>query len=100
MIDGSGYFDIKNADDEWVRIHTTKGCLIVLPAGAFHRFVPDENVFFYTMRLFQDEPVWTAHNRGLEVADKSPQRALYVEKYLQPLWDAKAATNKKQKSSE
>lgn len=36
-----------------MRIATTRGTLIVLPAGAFHRFMPDENVFFYTMRLFQ-----------------------------------------------
>ncbi len=38
-----------------MRIATTAGTLIVLPAGAFHRFMPDENVFFYTMRLFQGE---------------------------------------------
>jgi hypothetical protein len=30
----------------------------------------------------QEEPVWTAHNRGLEVADKSAARQAYVEKYV------------------
>ena len=64
---------------------TGAGTMIVLPAGIYHRFVPDENVFFHTMRLFQDEPVWTAHNRGLPVADKSEARARYVAQYLEPL---------------
>jgi 1,2-dihydroxy-3-keto-5-methylthiopentene dioxygenase len=55
MIDGSGFFDIKDENDRWVRIVTEKGNMIVLPAGAFHRFVPDEKLYFHAMRLFQDE---------------------------------------------
>jgi hypothetical protein len=50
--------------------------------------------------------VWTAHNRGLEVADKSAARQAYVEKYvafasyfawrryLQPLWDEVSGAKK------
>lgn len=43
----------QDADDRWVRVHTLAGNMIVLPAGCYHRFVPDEHVFFHTMRLFQ-----------------------------------------------
>jgi 1,2-dihydroxy-3-keto-5-methylthiopentene dioxygenase len=68
-----------------VRVVTGAGQMIVLPAGMFHRFVPDEKCYFHTMRLFQDEPVWTAHNRGNEAADKSAARERYVQQYLVPL---------------
>jgi 1,2-dihydroxy-3-keto-5-methylthiopentene dioxygenase len=30
VLDGSGYVDIRNANDQWVRIHATKGDMIVL----------------------------------------------------------------------
>jgi 1,2-dihydroxy-3-keto-5-methylthiopentene dioxygenase len=71
--------------DRWVRVVTGAGQLIVLPAGMYHRFVPDEKIFFHTMRLFQDEPKWTAYNRGNVEADKSAARAKYVETFLNHL---------------
>ena len=44
VLDGSGFFDIRDPADDWIRIKVEKGDLIVLPAGSYHRFTLDANV--------------------------------------------------------
>uniref|UniRef100_A0A8C5XZ89 Acireductone dioxygenase n=1 Tax=Microcebus murinus TaxID=30608 RepID=A0A8C5XZ89_MICMU len=44
ILDGSGYFDVRDAEDKWIRIAMEKGDMITLPAGIYHRFTVDEKV--------------------------------------------------------
>lgn len=103
ILDGSGFFDVRDEHDEWIRIHVFKGDMIVLvrhrrcssslsrrtavscdsggflqPAGMYHRFTVDDNKYIHAMRLFQDEPKWTPYNRAAGGTDETVSRKHYM----------------------
>ncbi|XP_029794218.1 1,2-dihydroxy-3-keto-5-methylthiopentene dioxygenase [Suricata suricatta] len=76
ILDGSGYFDVRDQEDRWIRIFMEKGDMITLPAGIYHRFTLDQKDYVKAMRLFVGEPVWTAYGRP---ADHFEARGQYLE---------------------
>ena len=81
ILGGSGYFDVRNKKDEWVRIHVKAGDLMTLPEGIYHRFTVDEDDKIHAMRLFVGQPVWTPFNRPS--ADEHESRKKYIQGYLE-----------------
>lgn len=93
VVSGSGYFDVRDARDEWIRMHTKEGDLVVLPAGIYHRFTLDEGNKIVANRLFVGEPVWTPHNRPVEGSEAAgPCRDKYVKEFVEPLLLSRGAT--------
>jgi len=80
IIGGSGFFDVRDLEDKWVRVHVKKGDLMTLPEGIYHRFTCDEKRYIHAMRLFVGQPVWTPFNRP---CDEHESRKKYVEAYME-----------------
>ncbi|KAG9511277.1 1,2-dihydroxy-3-keto-5-methylthiopentene dioxygenase 1 [Fragariocoptes setiger] len=78
VLEGSGYFDVRDTDDKWIRIEVKKGDMITLPAGIYHRFTLDENNYIRALRLFVGEPVWTAYGRD-KIDENHPSRLKYKQ---------------------
>lgn len=80
VLGGSGYFDVRDAQERWIRVHVQKGDLMTLPEGIYHRFTCDAKRTIHAMRLFAGQPVWTPYNRPQE---QHPSRQKYVGTYLE-----------------
>ncbi|CAI4225580.1 unnamed protein product [Auanema sp. JU1783] len=76
---GSGYFDVRSADDEWIRIPVCAGDFLFLPPGIYHRFTTDHNDMVEAIRFFQCSPRWTAYLRD-DDGDKQPERNEFLLK--------------------
>mmetsp|Transcript_1825 Transcript_1825/g.2624 ORF Transcript_1825/g.2624 Transcript_1825/m.2624 type:complete len:225 (+) Transcript_1825:82-756(+) len=79
IVGGSGFFDVRDKKDRWIRIHVKMGDLITLPEGIYHRFTTDQNDIIHAMRLFIGQPVWTPINRPCE---DHPSRQKFLDDYI------------------
>ena len=58
VVAGAGIFDVRDADDQWVRIEVTPGDMIVIPARTYHRFHLTDEKQIRCMRLFANHDGW------------------------------------------
>uniref|UniRef100_A0A8R1DYT9 Acireductone dioxygenase n=1 Tax=Caenorhabditis japonica TaxID=281687 RepID=A0A8R1DYT9_CAEJA len=74
---GVGYFDVRGKDERWIRIPVRRGDFVFLPAGIYHRFTTDRAEDVIALRLFRNNPKWTAFNRKTD-GDDQPIRQQYL----------------------
>lgn len=68
VLEGEGIFDIRSADDRFMRVTVERGDLIVVPANRYHRFLLTERKHIRCVRLFKDASGWVPHYRTPERA--------------------------------
>ena len=68
ILDGEGYFDVRDENENWIRLEAKKGDLLVMPAGIYHRFIPTLTDYIKAIRLFIGSPIWTAIYRDTDEA--------------------------------
>ena len=64
VLEGEGIFDIRSADDRWMRVTVEQGDLIVVPADRYHRFQLTDKKHIRCVRLFKDASGWVPVYRG------------------------------------
>jgi 1,2-dihydroxy-3-keto-5-methylthiopentene dioxygenase len=58
VVAGEGIFDVRDADDRWIRIEVFSGDMIVIPARTHHRFYLTDQKHIRCMRLFANHNGW------------------------------------------
>ena len=58
VLAGEGIFDIRSADDRWMRVEVEAGDLLVVPANLHHRFFLTDREEIRCVRLFKDSAGW------------------------------------------
>ncbi len=64
VLEGEGIFDIRSADDRWMRVVVEAGDLLVVPAHLHHRFLLTDKQHIRCVRLFKDKSGWVPHYRA------------------------------------
>lgn len=58
ILAGSGIFDIRSKENDWIRIHVQPGDFLIVPASTYHRFSLTDEKSIHAIRLFKDNPSW------------------------------------------
>ena len=86
ILDGSGYFDLRDVNDEWVRMYVETGDFLEWPKGIEHRFtVTSDDSYIQAMRLYKGSgtPDWSAVPRSVSAEyGNNTARNDYVSTYL------------------
>eukprot|EP00245_Coleochaete_scutata_P002985 TRINITY_DN14246_c0_g1_i1.p1 TRINITY_DN14246_c0_g1~~TRINITY_DN14246_c0_g1_i1.p1 ORF type:complete len:322 (-),score=25.71 TRINITY_DN14246_c0_g1_i1:997-1962(-) len=59
VLEGSGYLDVRDLLDRWVRIHVCAGDLVVIPAGMYHRISLDAAHHMKLLCVHNGSSKWT-----------------------------------------
>ena len=68
VLSGAGIFDIRDLDDQWIRIEVHHGDLLIVPANRNHRFMLTDSKQIACLRLFKDKEGWSPIYRTLATA--------------------------------
>ncbi|CAH1795160.1 unnamed protein product [Owenia fusiformis] len=75
VLDGACCMDVRDKDDKWIRLRVTKGDMVVLPPGLYHRGLIDE--YLQMLRMFENKELWVAVYRP--AADDNIVHKKYLE---------------------
>ncbi|CAO1399882.1 unnamed protein product [Diamesa hyperborea] len=77
ILGGSGYFDVRDPSDQWIRIEIVTGDMIIIPPGMYHRFTMDTKEYIKAQRYYVGKPCWSQYERP---ADDLESRKMYLQR--------------------
>ena len=86
ILDGEGYFDVRDENENWIRLEAKKGDLLVMPAGIYHRHGLSNRFSSWSQEEPSDPKKIHSNTYGLHQSNTAFYWQSYLDGYISRYW--------------